>query len=322
MLDAGRLRLLWELAHRGTMAAVAEARLVSTSAVSQQLAQLEIECGAALLRREGRRVRLTPMGERLVRHAERLMGVMEEAEADLATGRREIAGRVRVAAFPSAAAALLPKAMLALRQRHPQLVLELRDDGARVGLPELRGWQQDMVLVDRIGRLQEPVDPQIELLPLFSDTLHAMLPRDHPLARRPFVSLADLAEESWSLNDGGSVFHRALLDACREAGFTPRIISACRSIEVTMAMVRAGCSISIQPGLWARRYEGAISVRPLLPVIERHIAVAIRRGSRAQPAIAAAVAALQDAAAALGDGASAEPGPARQPAPARTGSPA
>ncbi|MBR0663131.1 LysR family transcriptional regulator [Roseomonas hellenica] len=319
MLDAGRLRLLWELAHRGTMAAVAEARLISTSAVSQQLAQLELECGAALLRREGRRVRLTPVGERLVRHAERLMAVMEEAEADLATGRREIAGRVRVAAFPSAAAALMPRAVLALRQRHPLLVLELRDDGARVGLPELRGWQLDMVLVDRIGRLQEPLDPQIELLPLFSDALHAMLPRDHPLERRPFIALADLADESWSLNDGSSVFHRALLDACREAGFTPRIVSACRSIEVTMAMVGAGCSISIQPGLWARRYQGAIGVRPLRPLIERHVSVAIRHGSLAQPAIAAAVSALQDAAAALGGGASAEPGPAWLPDAATTG---
>jgi DNA-binding transcriptional LysR family regulator len=319
MLDAGRLRILWELAHRGTMAAVAEARLVSTSAVSQQLAQLEIECGAALLRREGRRVRLTPMGERLVRHAERLMTVMEEAEADLATGRVEVAGRVRMAAFPSAAAALVPKAVLALRRWHPKLVLELRDDGAQVGLAELRGWQLDIALVDRFGRPREPTDPQIELLPLFTDALYAMLPREHPLARRAFVSLADLAEESWSLNDGGSAFHRALLDACREAGFTPRIISACRSIEVTMAMVRAGCSISIQPGLWARRYEGAVSVRPLRPLIERHIAVAIRRGSRAQPAIAAAVAALQDAAAAFGGDASAAPGPMWRPDAAATG---
>jgi len=160
-----------------------------------------------------------------------------------------VAGTVRVAAFPSAAAALMPKAVLSLRARHPRLSIELQDEGAQERLSALRAWELDVVLVDRLGVSREPADPQIELLPLFSDALHAVMPPDHALAKRDRLSLADLAGESWSLNDRDSVFHRSLLDLCRQAGFAPRIISACRSIEVTMAMVAAGCSISIQPGL-------------------------------------------------------------------------
>lgn len=299
MLDAGRLRLLWELAHLGTMSAVAEARRVSTSAVSQQLAQLELECGAALLRRDGRRVRLTPVGERLVRYAERLMAIMEEAEAELAAERADVAGTVRVAAFPSAAAALMPRAVLSLRSRYPRLCVKLQDEGAQEGVSALRAWQSDVVLVDRLGDAREPADPDIALLPLFIDSLHAVLPRHHPLAERGKLALPDLAGENWSLNDSGSVFHRSLLSACQQAGFAPRVISSCRSIEVTMAMVAAGCSISIQPGLWAGHYEGQVAIRPLEPRIERHIAVATRRGSLGQPAIAAVISSLREASALL-----------------------
>ena len=84
MLDLHRLRLLRELKHRGTLAAVAEALAYTPSAISQQLSVLETEAGVPLLERTGRRVRLTPAAERLVEHTEAILERLEQARADLA----------------------------------------------------------------------------------------------------------------------------------------------------------------------------------------------------------------------------------------------
>ncbi|MGH3393307.1 MAG: LysR family transcriptional regulator, partial [Streptosporangiaceae bacterium] len=85
MLDVRRLRLLRELAHRGTIAAVAQALAFTPSAVSQQLSALEREAGLPLLERSGRRVALTPAGRNLVRHAEMVLEQLERAAAELAS---------------------------------------------------------------------------------------------------------------------------------------------------------------------------------------------------------------------------------------------
>ncbi|MGH1554350.1 LysR family transcriptional regulator [Streptomyces sp. L7] len=97
MFDLHRLRLLRELKHRGTLAAVAAALSYSPSAVSQQLSQLESEVGVPLLVPVGRRVRLTPQAEILVEHTEAVLKRLEEAEADIATSLTDLTGTLRIA---------------------------------------------------------------------------------------------------------------------------------------------------------------------------------------------------------------------------------
>ncbi|GAA1303059.1 LysR family transcriptional regulator [Planotetraspora silvatica] len=108
MFDLHRLRLLRELKHRGTLAAVAAALSYSPSSVSQQLSLLESEAGVPLLEPVGRRVRLTPQAEILVAHTEAVLERLERAQADIATSLTELTGTLRVASFQTAALALLP----------------------------------------------------------------------------------------------------------------------------------------------------------------------------------------------------------------------
>src|SRR3954464_9251725 len=138
MYDVRRLRLLRELAARGTVTAVAEALAYTPSAVSQQLAQLERDVGVGLLERAGRGVRLTEAGRRLAGHADAIMARMEAAEADLAGLSGRAAGRLRVACFPTAAGALVLPALTTLLERHPSVVPELVDIEAEEALPGLR----------------------------------------------------------------------------------------------------------------------------------------------------------------------------------------
>src|ERR1700749_4622336 len=100
MLDVRRLWLLRDLAHLGTIAAVARAHAYTPSAVSQQLAVLQRDAGVPLLEHTGRRGSLPPAGLSLVRHTETVLAALEEATAELAAARRGLSGTVRIGAFP------------------------------------------------------------------------------------------------------------------------------------------------------------------------------------------------------------------------------
>src|ERR1700759_3606475 len=127
MLDLRRLRLLRELAARGTIGAVAEALSYSPSAVSQQLAQLEREAGVPLLERVGRNVRLTGAAQTLGGHTDALLARLEAAEADLQAAAEQITGTLRVAAIQSAGLYLLAPALRRLGAEHPALRVEMSD---------------------------------------------------------------------------------------------------------------------------------------------------------------------------------------------------
>lgn len=267
------------------MAAVAEALLISPSAVSQQIAQLEDETGIELVERRGRGVRLTPAGQRLVDHAGRVICILEEAKTDLAE-LKTVAGELRVSAFPSIAASLIPPTIRAMSARFPDLVAlfeELEPDDSLVAL---RAWQTDVAIVDDLTTSASLSETQVEMLHLLDDHLHVLLPRDHPLAERPHLTLPELATERWVLDTTSITYSDVIVRACRDAGFDPIINARCHSFEVVRAMVEAGCSVSINPGLRGREYIGTLRLKEIRPIITRRIFVAFRTGERRNPAIA------------------------------------
>src|ERR1700759_1402248 len=153
MLDLHRLRLLKEFAARGSIAATATALGYTASAVSQQLASLEREAGAALLDRTARRAELTDTGRRLADYAERILALVEEAEAEVSARAHDPSGRGVGSAFPSAAVAFAPDLANRLRA-HPDLTLLLRQAAGEVGLRQVRSGEVDVAIVDDwTGRL-------------------------------------------------------------------------------------------------------------------------------------------------------------------------
>src|ERR671921_740533 len=119
MLDVRRMKVLREVAARGSFSAAAEALSFTQSAVSQQVAALEREAGAVRVERSARGVRLTEAGEAVLRHADAILAKLSEAEAELEAIAGLRGGRLRMAAFESAAASLMPPAIAAFRSEHP-----------------------------------------------------------------------------------------------------------------------------------------------------------------------------------------------------------
>lgn len=286
-MDLARLRALRELSFRGTMAAVADALHVSPSAVSQQIALLEAEVGVALIERRGRGVHLTLAGRHLVERVERIFAEIESARADIAELKKQIAGEIRVAAFPSVAAALIPATVRELLRLHPNLTVQFDEMEPAESLAALRSWQTDIAIIDDLNIPKGALDPNVETIPLTEDVFNVMVPKDHPLAQRPTVTLHELRNERWAIDTASSTYTRMLTAACQAAGFNPQIVARCRGFEVTVALIREGCGISMLPGLRASHDLQDVWVCRIVPEIRRQISLAFRRGEKRSPALQA-----------------------------------
>src|ERR671928_469825 len=195
MLDVRRMRVLREVAQRGSFSAAAEALSFTQSAVSQQIAALEREAGTVLVERSARGVRLTEAGEAVVRHTDAILARLAEAEAELEAIAGLRGGRLRMAAFESAGATLMPLAIAAFSKRHPAVELSMALLEPEDSLPQLRAGELDLALTfDSHGGAS--VDG-IALQHLLDDPMYLVVPRDHPLARKRHLRLADLADEAW-----------------------------------------------------------------------------------------------------------------------------
>ncbi|MNT61585.1 HTH-type transcriptional regulator GltC [compost metagenome] len=107
---------------------------------------------------------------------------------------------------------------------------------------------------------------------------------DHPLSKKPSLSLADLRHETWAI-ESRSAFGSFVADLCRRAGYEPRINATCRGFELIEAMVASGCSVSIVPGLRRLRSPPGVAWVKLRPGVRRKIYVAFRRGERNHPMV-------------------------------------
>lgn len=299
MLDVRRLRLLRELAHRGTIAAVAEALAYTPSAVSQQLSALEREADVPLLARTGRSVALTPAATALVAHADAVLARLEEASAELAARRGEPAGPLRIGTFPSAVRSLLPQALAALARTHPALEPRISELDPVHAADRLRAGELDVALLHRYDFAPPVTAPGVRTRGLFAEPLYLVAPADHGGARTP----ADCRDEAWILASPGTLCHTMTVRACEAAGFTPYARHHVDDFSAVLALVAAGQGVALVPRLGVADAPDTVVRRTLrteLP-LARETQVAYRAGAAAHPAVLAFADALREAAEALPD---------------------
>jgi DNA-binding transcriptional LysR family regulator len=282
MLDPRKLRLLRDLARVGTISAVAEAHAYTPSAVSQQLSALEREAGVALLERTGRRVVITEAGHVLVRHAEIVLGALEQAAAAVAGTP---SGPVRIGAFPTAMRGLLPAALVRLGRAHPGLRLHVSElDPAEV--PDaLRERRIDVGLLNDYSTAPIDPDPAIDTAPLIEEPVHLAVPEASTAG-----GIACTRADPWIVASPGTLCHTVALRLCRAEGFHPDVRHQADDFSTVLALVAAGQGVAIVPGMAVP--EPVAGVRLVALPTRRRTRVAYRRGSADHPAIAAAVAAL------------------------------
>ncbi len=316
MLDVTRLRVLVAVARHGSVTAAAHALNYAQPSVSHHLARLEAETGTKLVQRAGRGIRLTDAGRLLAERAVEVIGRLDAAENELVVFAGLRAGRLRLAAFPSALGTIVPTAAAILDERHPGFDLRLTEAEPPEALRMLRAGYVDVALIfrheaddggtrrrrprRRPRRLADPLaddapppsadrDDLRELV-LLSEPVHLIMPDtavcggEPPLA--PAVTelwpadLARLSDQRWIA--GCDRCREHLLRQCAYAGFTPRIAFTTDDFVAAQALVTAGLGVTLLPGLALRaaRNPGVRTAR--LRGTSRSV-VAVRYGEAPDP---------------------------------------
>jgi DNA-binding transcriptional LysR family regulator len=261
MLDVRRMRVLREVARKGSFSAAAEALSFTQSAVSQQIAALEREAGTILVQRSARGVRLTEAGEALCRHADAVLARLAEAEAELEAIAGLRGGRLRMAAFESAGATLMPLAIADFSAAHPGIELSMTLGEPEDTEPRLKSGEADLVL--GFGTRERVPDDAIERLFLLEDPMFLVLPQAHPLANKRHLRLADLATEAWIGGPQDCECNRLIFGACTRAGYDPRIAFETDDYAAVQGFVAAGVGVSLVAELGLTTIRDDIVVRDL-----------------------------------------------------------
>jgi DNA-binding transcriptional LysR family regulator len=305
MLDVAALRTIRALRDHGGFTAAAQALGSSQPAVSQLVRRLEARVGTALVERSGRAVRLTEAGEVLARHAVTVLSALDVANEEIAAIAGLRGGRVRIMAFPSSAATLVPRALARLRADHPELSVTFSEAEPAPSLAALRSGGCDVAVAftypgvatqARPAAAGQPDDLSgLLTFPLLTDDVHVALPATHRLGRGRSVRLADLAAEPWIA--GCQQCRGHLLTLAGHAGFVPGIDFATDDYVAVLGLVAAGLGVALIPGLALRTVtHDDVLTRPLSPPSRRSVSAVTTTDLHRVPAVAALVAALREAA--------------------------
>jgi molybdate transport repressor ModE-like protein len=291
VLDLRRLKVLRAVAREGSFSAAARALDYTQPAISHHVARLEAEVGTALLVRTGRGVRLTDAGQALVEHTDAVLARLASAEDEIAAIAGLRAGRVRLAAFPSASATLVPIAARMLQDAHEAITVSLVEAEPPEALALLRDGEVDVAVAFGYPESDLTSTRDLEVVPLLEDDLFVVLPATR---RTPRVRLSDLAGETWIAGCERCRAH--LLHLAGQAGFQPNIAYATDDYVTVQGLVAAGLGVALLPSLAlvAIRRDDIATVALAKPAA-RQIAAVMPAAPRHPPAVSAMIDALRSA---------------------------
>ncbi|WP_020392642.1 LysR family transcriptional regulator [Kribbella catacumbae] len=289
-LDPRRLLIFREVARLGSLSAAATALGWTQPAVGQHMQRLERDVGIPLMLRSVRGITLTEAGTALLAHADALASRLTAAETELRAFASMELGTLSLAAFPSAAAVLVPPALAKLESRAPALEVRLTEAEPPEARALVTSGEADLAIVFEHGVVQEG---ELVLLPLLADPLRAVLPSGHRLAGRVRpIALGDLAGERWVA--GCPRCEENLLTTTRAAGFVPDVRHRTDDYVVAQRLVAEGLAVTLLPGLALLAAPGkGVAVLQVRTSPERRVGVLVRAELMQSAAVVAAIDALR-----------------------------
>lgn len=266
-MDINRLRVLEAIARTGSITAAADDLHYAQASVSHHIARLQEDVGAALIRRAGRGIALTPEGELLARRAREILRRIEEAGAEVGALNRQLQSRLRIAAFQSALLELIPPALESMRS---EVALELRESHPDDALYLLRANEVDVAIVNRLD--DDSLGDDLAGVKLYDDPVYLLstVANDTVAAHR---------ESSWIA--GCDRCGQGIEAVCLPAGFRPRIPLRTEDIHVQASLVAAGLGVITMPGIALRSLDMSVLRATSLPGMTRRVWAATSPSSSA-----------------------------------------
>jgi LysR family transcriptional regulator, transcription activator of glutamate synthase operon len=242
-VELRQLRYFVEVAEREHISEAAEHLHVAQSAISRQIANLEDELGTPLFERIGRNVKLTPIGKTFLEHAIVALKAIDFAAKQVEEYLDPEKGTIKIGFPTSLASYVLPSVISAFKKEYPDVAFHLRQGSYKYLIDAVKKRELNLAF---LGPLP-PKDEEINTTLLFSESIHALIPSNHPLAKQPSINLTDLRNEKFVSFPEGYVLHKVAIEACKSVGFTPNITSEGEDMDALKGLVAAGIGVTLLP---------------------------------------------------------------------------
>jgi DNA-binding transcriptional LysR family regulator len=298
MLDARRLEVLKTVVDAGSITAAAASLGYTPSAVSQCISALEREAKTSLFEKAGRGIRPTQAGMVLAEHAGAVTAQLQEAEQALEALRAGEAGRLRIAAFATAGASLVPRALAAFREGHPGVELDLSIAETEEALAQLRSGHRDLAVIAEHSPIADEARHGLAYTHLLDDRYRLVLPRSHRAASLHTVPLQSMADEPWIATASARCNTlQTVTTACARAGFNPHFAIEADEFATTVGFVAAGLGVALVPMLALSSLPADVVSQPLRgDGPSRKVYVVTRSARPSHPMIEVLVEALRSSA--------------------------
>jgi len=292
MIEVKHLRLIAAIDKYGTLSGAARELGLSQPAITQQMQRLEKELGTPLVTKQSRGVSLTSAGRVLLRHAGQVLPSLSRAESEIAAIAGLRGGEIRISAFASGAAALLPGALARMADEHPGISFRLGEAETEESLELLRKGDCEIALVYEYHSenmtLRRPDlrhDPDEIWQTALEEHIWVAMPRSHPLAAEPAVDVSDLEGARWI--SGCPSCQGNLVDVCSVAGFQPDITYETDDYIALQGLAAAGLGVALLPDLMlmATRSDSDLVLKPLLQQRFRRVSVVTTKALASVPGV-------------------------------------
>lgn len=280
-MELRQIQYFIEVAKREHVTEASHALHVAQSAVSRQIFNLEAELGVTLFIREGRNVRLTPVGKVFLEHMEQAMKVIDNAKRAIEEFLDPERGTIRIG-FPSSLAAYtLPNVISAFREKYPNVNFQLRQGSYNNLIETVIKGEIDLALLGPLPKHEKQVIGHT----LFMEKIVALLPSTHPLARQSSLRLGELRDDSFVLFPEGYILREIVVNACKQIGFEPKVSFEGDDIDAIKGLVAAGLGITLLPEITLMDNIPRTTVRiPISePTVSRTVGVIIPRDRELPP---------------------------------------
>jgi LysR family transcriptional regulator, hydrogen peroxide-inducible genes activator len=272
-MEFHQLRYVCAVADTGNFSRAAERCQIAQPSLSQQVLKLEEDLGAKLFDRLGRSVRLTEAGRVFITHARAILEQMEVARLNVADRNADLRGSIAVGVIPTVTPYLIPSYTAAFAKNYPDAKLRIVEETTSVLVESLRDLSIDVAILALPLRHKH-----LELFPIRTEPLFAVMRKDHPRASAESLALKDLRGESFVMLRDGHCFRDLSIRTCTRARITPNIAFESGQFSSLLAMVAAGVGVSLVPEMAIDRNVSCRYVRLNDAQATRTIVAAVLRG--------------------------------------------
>lgn len=242
-MELRQLRYFVEVAEREHVSEAATKLHIAQSAISRQIANLEAELGVDLFEREGRNVRLTPIGKIFLSHTKTALRAIDHARKQIDEYLDPERGSIKIGFPTSLASNLLPTVLSKFKTLHPKIGFQLRQGSYNFLIDSVENRELDLAFLGPVPTKHPEIIGEV----LFRENFYALVPSSHPAAELESIPLADLHDESFVLFPEGYILNQLVTDGCKQAGFYPQVISEGEDLDAIKGLVAAGIGITLLP---------------------------------------------------------------------------